>query len=1228
MIGLFDKLLQQQQGTSSGDNILGSLLSGELGKAVKTTSFFFNIPKVISSSLETLGVSADSTISLFKDGKVSEIKVGDVLVASLTPVVKPIVSFMTQSMGVQTKHLGDLVNDIGKLSGLSENTIQALLDSFGLHTTHQSYIKKAQDAFATIRAFMGTTVDSLHLALLQVRDFMETIKYNLEEYWDRFFQLSPKQLFQAYLLPVLPPFLTDIADKVFSKIKSFLKSIILSIASYANKYLLTPISDRVKKWFKKRKEDKEEAILEKLLPKELYEVVKTTEDLLEIAGIKVPSLLKSVAIGSLITYSKHKSALQKVEDKIKPEANIIKKLSESDIVQILLNPMAASSLATATGGMGLIGSTPPVGGSKPTGSGQPSSDDEEKKKKRSFIKMFRSKKQKEEQPKPQAQPQEKKEELTKTKEELVKTREELEKKYEKLAEDIGKVQNSSSEVSEKLRKQLEETADLMKDNDERISQVDNELKSLEEQQKQQKESKTDETCEIIPLVRKVINERLEALTSATGGSLNLVIESVNKTSGTVLNALSAAVSKVSETLQDKGISTKNMMSNVNKAIASAKDSISNISGQVSERVYSTYKSMSEKVKAFKTSGMNVVSSIRNAISRTFQKLKKCNFDIFGKLTSFATFLLGGISKMFSFIKDSVFKIPKMGGMLGSIMPKGIFGKAAFTFLTLKSIKFIDDKFLHGKITSFITKSIPEFFSSLWQKMKDTFFGFIDSVANFLHIDKIIDIFKNIMDFFSRMWESIKEFFQPAIDTIKSALQSLKDAIAPIIDTIKSVLSKIAESVGSFFSSAWGKTKEIASGAVEKTSQFAAGAGRIASTAIEKTIAGRAPSVKQTMEKSYIKDSMAAIVAASQATGVPLETLLGVSYVESGWNPKAKSSVSSASGLFQFLTASKGGKESVWQSVSKKVPVNSIYGNIDNVDNPYRNALAAAINMKSMGEYASVPELVYIKHFIPALAPIMIEVAKGKQPGYLNMHVLLRNAYGKQYQDPQLEEIVNKVEESNKIFFNTLNPKETTAAEFLQNVRNRLYPGIKAGLEVINNLRNDPTFTQKATAALSSLGKNIALNFNLPSQANTSTSAEPTKQVASMLPSVPIAGQAPALKEAKAEGSKKKKTKKGKATAAPPEKDSDKIKNKMGEHVATTDTAEGKDTKTKKAPTPQQRELAQNPALDSRLGASPQLSQPNANGSDPISKAVEQAIKIANGNIDWSLLRVQNLTVSS
>jgi hypothetical protein len=1164
MIGTFDKLLQQR--ASSESNLLGSLFSGELSKAIKTTSFFFNIPKVVSSSLEALGVSANSTINLFKDGKISEIKVSDVLVASLTPVVKPLVSFMIQSMGVQAKHLGDLVNDIGKLSGLSNNAIQALLDSFGLHTTNQSIIKKVKDSLATIKAFMGTTTASLHLALLQVRNFMETIKYSLDEYWSKFFVLSPRELFQAYLLPVLPPFLTDIADKVFSRIKSFMHSIIVSIASYTNKYLLTPIADRVKGWFKRRKEDEEEAILEKLLPKELYDVVKTTENLLEIVGIKVPSLLKSIAVGSLIAYSKHRSVLQKVEDKIKPESNILKKLFESDIVQILLNSMSTSTNAVVTGGRGGFSLGSLFSRGKPTESGQQSPDE---KKKRGFAKILKYRKKQQE-------------ELIKTREKLIKTSEELEKKYVKLAEDISKIQYSSLEVSEKLRKQLEETAELIRNNDEKISQIDNELKNLREQQK---ESKSDEMCNIVSLIQKAINEKFEAFASATGGSLNLVVETVRRTSNALLNTLSATVSKVSETLQNRGINTKSLVNTMNDIITNARESVHNISSQVSEKVYSVYKSISQKVKTLKLSGMSVVSGIRNVISRTFQKLKKCNFDIFGKLTTFITFLMGGVSKIFSFIKDSIFNISKLESIISSVWPKNIFGKAALTFFALKSVKFIDDKFLHGKITNFITESIPEFFSSLWQKMKDTFFGFIDKVAKFLHIDKVVNIFEKVMSFFSRMWQSIKESLQPAIDVIKSALQSLKDAIAPVIVTIKRVISKISESVGSLFSSPWDKTKEIASSTVEKASKFTATAGRVVSTTLQEIIASRAPSPERLMKNSYIKDSMAAIVAASQVTGVPLETLLGVSYIESTWNPNAKNQDSSASGLFQFLTSSKGSKGSVWQSVSKKVPVNSIYGNIGDVTNPYRNALAAAINIKSMGEYASTPELAYVKHFIPALAPYIENIVRNRRTNETTIYPLLHAAYMKQYPDAQQrEKIIRKIIDLNPLFFRKIEPEQTTVAEFLQRIRNRLYPGIKTGLEIVNRLKDDVYFRQKVATALASLGKNVAFNFNsLNSGLNIGTAA----------------GNA--------------------ATKA-----SDIIRNEMKEQAfSVASAATAIEQKVKQ----QQEKIAQSGTSTPLPPGAPQLLQANRR-LDPIDRAIELATRTIDTNVDWSLLKLSNLPLPS
>jgi len=84
---------------------------------------------------------------------------------------------------------------------------------------------------------------------------------------------------------------------------------------------------------------------------------------------------------------------------------------------------------------------------------------------------------------------------------------------------------------------------------------------------------------------------------------------------------------------------------------------------------------------------------------------------------------------------------------------------------------------------------------------------------------------------------------------------------------------------------------------------------------------------------------------------------------------------------------------------------------------------------------------------------------------------------------------------------------------------------------------------------------------------------------------------------------------------------------MEKQIATTGRDEGKDIKkTKKASTLQPE--SQPTTTHASNNGQPPIPMSQANGSDPISKAIELAIETANKNTDWSLLQLKRLSVSS
>ena len=121
--------------------------------------------------------------------------------------------------------------------------------------------------------------------------------------------------------------------------------------------------------------------------------------------------------------------------------------------------------------------------------------------------------------------------------------------------------------------------------------------------------------------------------------------------------------------------------------------------------------------------------------------------------------------------------------------------------------------------------------------------------------------------------------------------------------------------------------------------------------------------------------IAAIKRASDMTGVDYGYLMAMAEKESGFNPNAKSTTSSASGLFQFT-------DSTWNSVIAKYPQYGVGPN-DRMD-PEKNALMAAVltkeNTKSLQTYGiSNPSSsdLYLAHFAgPSTAAKLLKAPPG------------------------------------------------------------------------------------------------------------------------------------------------------------------------------------------------------------------------------------------------------------
>lgn len=106
------------------------------------------------------------------------------------------------------------------------------------------------------------------------------------------------------------------------------------------------------------------------------------------------------------------------------------------------------------------------------------------------------------------------------------------------------------------------------------------------------------------------------------------------------------------------------------------------------------------------------------------------------------------------------------------------------------------------------EGIKEFFSNLWQGIKDTAVNIWNGLSEFFG-----SVWQGISDTASSLWGGIRDFFSGIWDGIKNTAQTvwngLKDFLGTIWESIKSIAENIWNKVKDFFSNTWNAIKEIA-----------------------------------------------------------------------------------------------------------------------------------------------------------------------------------------------------------------------------------------------------------------------------------------------------------------------------------------------------------------------------------------------------------------------------------
>ncbi len=895
-------------------------------KNVTTVGKYANPLNVVNGILNTLSISKNSALQIIDEKGISQVKLSDILSSTLFPIVSSINGFLSTfgMIGVSQKHIRGFIYNLLKVVGLNNETIEKMMSSLGFEKERAkkitSVLEKLNPVVDMIKIGYEFTIDKL-------RGIVSWIREKVDDLYRSMFDLSPKEIFQSLMLPLLPPFVSDIAGRIANYFKEVFLAGAKFLSRFVDKFFITPaksffafIKGRI---FKKKEEP---TLLEKLIPKSLYQTVKYAEELAQALGIRIDPLEK---IGMLASFA-----------------------------------VGAGKISTIM-------------------------TDKEKINKKTFF--------------------------SRTKERMVSFKESVKKEV------IKEIQ-----LKEKAKETMKNT--IAKSDTSMFKSVNNRFSSLRSSIHKLHQYFEEKTNLLSNLVSKLSSSTL---------SLQSYTEKISQNFATALNGLKASVQIRPEyqVVQNAINKVASLVHNTSTKIAERfkkiKETSSKVDGKSEEKEVSTH----QEPKMFP---QRIIGFVREKV---LGKDNVCTKTL-SRLKSFTGFLLKGAIKIFSTALVPFMPMLRWLSKFSLIAGlKEIFSKKGLDMLipslaALFSFKMFDRVVFDCALSETISNYVKKFFSGIWDFIVSIFSKVGEAVQAILEFTGITAIWDRIVEFMQNAWTKIKEWFTSS-EILTSVFDGMKNMLKTFVEKVKSVLS----SIGSLISTIYDKIKSGISTVIEGIGNIASGTGGFAKDILNRAISAvfnktnpdlQASTIVKSQGENAVKTSIDAIVKASSMTAIPVDVLLGMGYIESRYNYNAKSMFSTAKGLFQFT-------DGTWKTL---VPQLKRAGFSDNPLDPYSNALAAALyvgkNIKYINEF---PPLVYVNHFLPNLVPVLSNA--------------LRTGQVKQEMGPILDQVLGSRFKTADVIAGNLglfpNFRSTTVEEFLLNISQKFYEGVKVGKSLLQKL---------------------------------------------------------------------------------------------------------------------------------------------------------------------------------
>lgn len=1035
-----------------------SFLDPSLGFSFKNLSAFTKYVKpfnTVKGIISTLSVSKDSTLQVFDDKNITDIKLSDVLASTVTPIATSLNNFLStfSVIGVNQKHISGFITNTLKLFGMNNATVDKIMQQLGYVT------EKERTIFTRLTEKIAPALDIIKIGfdftVTKIRDVTDWIKEKVDYFYQSFFQLSPKEIFQSFLLPLFPPFVTDIASRVATYFKEVFLSGARLLSKFVGKFFITPamsLFNTLKSKFFKPKEEK--SILEELIPKKIYETLKYSEELANAIGIKINPLTKAGIAASLIATNKSKSLFSKDNDKdnkgTPPKQTFFDNIknmfgNQSTGISETSKQLNVSTQIMQDNNQYLTNNLENTKKDiKEATNGEEKNTQEvpnvccttlQKQQKENNSNLEEIKKD----IKQRNYDTEKEKELQKRLVEAIneKNAEEIKNIYttlqEQQKENTGVLQGieetfNNAKINEQLQKRL-----LQNFNEKNIEEL---TKTTSEKiQEQQKENDTN--LQNIKEDIKEVKERVSILAnlmSKLSGVSSSFLAFSNKLFSKNLQAIETFKtaensSKVSKEISSNIASSANILNNTSTKLTSNFKQISNVASNISgqksnETIQSPPKvSIASRIVSFLKDKLISKDSL---FSKMLDKTKNITKAIFGSITKIFTLMITPLTLLMN--KLGVTSLLKTFTQLFGI--KGTNNLMLPFFTSLLSFKLLDNLIFSGNLTKTITQFITTFFSNMWDKISNMFGLIGEELSLIFEKLGITTLWDNITGFIKNVWNNVTSWFSGfegignAFKTIANSLKRFVDVIKNLISSATEFFSNIVDSISPQYRSDYDYDQPM----TDKESIF--NLSKFTSLFKKDSIASEAERIINATNENNVKNVMNAIIMASSKTGVPLQTLLGMAYLESSFNPQAKAQGSSAKGLYQFT-------DTTWKTLEGTIKNSGFSGN---VFDPYSNALGAALYM-SGSNYGNYPTLVYIHHFLPALTEMIFNTIKNKKT-FLPVYALLRRIYDN---DSKIKNVID----TNKSLFPY--GDKTTVEQFIMAINQKLQNGILIGTELMKKV---------------------------------------------------------------------------------------------------------------------------------------------------------------------------------